>query len=93
MNEGTMIFLSLVGIILACIYIGWFIDSIKKIKEESAATNRYLRYLAYLISKQAPPDLSEEELDFLKPKSNSSSKKQTLINAIGVNINKRENTF
>lgn len=76
MNEGTIIFIWLVVIILACIFIGWFIDSIKKLKEEAAITNRYLNYLAYLISKQTPPDLSEEEPDFLKPKSpNTNSKK------------------
>lgn len=69
MNEGIKIFIWLVVIILACIYIAWFIDSIKKLKEEAAITNRYLKYLAFLISQQTPPDLSVEEPDFLNPKS------------------------
>ena len=68
MNEGIKIFICLVVIILACIYIARFIDSIKNLKEEAAITNRYLKYFAFLISQQTTPDLSVEEPYFLNPK-------------------------
>lgn len=66
------IILGIIGVAVIVFYIFTMLDLLeknKKLIDKTEVTNRYLKYLAFLISQQTPPDLSVEEPDFLNPKS------------------------